>query len=84
MFENTTGRKIDPTTRKIQETQRMEILHDAYYSVGDLSSRSSPYYIASEATIYRWIARGDLVPCRQGRRNLIKGSAIHALLSGQK
>jgi Helix-turn-helix domain len=76
--------KDNTTLRRIRGTQRREILHDAYYSVNDLSRRSSPYYIASEATIYRWIARGDLIPCRQGRRNLIKGSAIHALLSGQK
>lgn len=60
------------------------LLHDVYYSIAELSNRQSPYRVASQATIFRAMRDGKLVPNRIGRKTLIKGSKIHKWLEGDE
>jgi hypothetical protein len=69
-------------SRAAKYTQKKAIEADAYYSLAELYQKSSPYYLASQATLWRWINDGKLEICMVGRRRFISGVAIHKLLRG--
>ena len=61
---------------------KAEILPDAFYAVSELTTKGSPHYLISMATLFLWIKKGLITPRRVGRRIYIKGSSIHELMNG--
>jgi hypothetical protein len=76
----------EPTTETANLTTpaRAEILARAYYEIRQITDRESPFYIASHATIFRALRRGDLIASKAGRRTLLLGENIHRWLSGEQ
>jgi hypothetical protein len=69
-------RKITRSRATQAASERKPIDPAAFYSIRDITNRSSPYYLASDSTVFRALRSGDLKPNYLGRAVRLKGSAI--------
>lgn len=60
--------------------ERRPIDPAAFYTIRDITDKSSPWYLASPRTIFRALREGRLTANYLGRAVRLKGSAILALL----
>jgi hypothetical protein len=77
------------TTRKITRRRLPQISQDkkpldpeTFYTIREISDRTSPYHTASPATIFRALKAGDLKANYVGRKVLLKGAALKAWIEG--
>lgn len=57
---------------------------DAYYSIREVTDRRSPFYLCSPSTIFKALRDETLKASYINRKVLIRGSAIHAWLNGDR
>jgi len=62
---------------------KADISPGAFYSYRDLTSKDSPFFIASSPTLYRAIAAGRLRVHRGAGRPLVKGADVLAWIEGR-
>lgn len=86
------SRVIQPTQSKRKITRRRNqqiarekrpIEGDAYYTIAELTSGKSPYWICSASTIFRAMREGDLKANYIGRKPLFRGATIHNWIEGK-
>lgn len=77
-------------SKKLTRTRKPQIAHDkkpieanAYYTIREITSPDSPFWLCSPATIFRALKSGALKPNYSGRKVLLRGERIHAWLSGE-
>lgn len=62
--------------------EKKPIEADAYYTIRELTDKSSPFWICSPTSIFNALRTGSLKPNYLNRKVLIKGSAVHDWLQG--
>jgi hypothetical protein len=55
---------------------------ETYYTIREISDRTSPFYTASSATVFRALKSGKLKANYVGRKVLLKGSALKIWIEG--
>jgi hypothetical protein len=81
---NTGPRKIKRNRPTTINPNKRPLEPEAWYTIREVSSRDSPYYTASPATIFRALSAGDLKANYVGRKVLLKGSSIRDWIEGKK
>jgi hypothetical protein len=57
--------------------EKKPIEADAYYTIRELTDKSSPFWICSPTSIFNALRTGALKPSYINRKVLLKGSAVH-------
>ena len=63
-------------------TVKLPLQAETYYTPRELTDKSSPFYQFSQATLFRYLPQ--LNPRYVGRKLLIKGSSLLALIEGNE
>ncbi|MBI1763111.1 MAG: hypothetical protein HYR56_16915 [Acidobacteria bacterium] len=63
-------------------TDKQPLNPDTYYTIRELTDRTSPHYTVSPATIFRALKSGALVANYVGRKVLLKGAAVKNWIEG--
>lgn len=86
MILNQSDYKSKPASTGTQSllVERKPIEPNAYYSIRELSDKTSPYYVVSASTIFRALRAGTLKANYIGRAVRIRGAAIHAMFDGEE
>ncbi|MDX2040502.1 MAG: hypothetical protein SF097_04595 [Acidobacteriota bacterium] len=78
------SKKLTRRRRPQIACDKKPIAADAYYTIREVTSPDSPFWLCSPATIFRALKSGALKPNYSGRKVLLKGERIHAWLSGEE
>ncbi|MCI0339062.1 MAG: hypothetical protein L0226_15935 [Acidobacteria bacterium] len=59
------------------------IQHDAYYTIREITDKTSPYWLCSAYLVFKALREGALKADYLNRKVLLKGSSIHAWIQGR-
>ena len=79
---NTTTHKLTRNRKPQISTIKQPLEPESYYTIREISDRTSPFYTTSPATVFRALKAGKLKANYVGRKVLLKGSSLKEWIEG--